>query len=122
MPRRTVRLRLTLLYSGLFLVSGAALLVITYLLVVNRFPVLNLREVPGNGDIIRICARPDGSVAENEEFAACAEQARSLIDAQRAATVRQLLIQSGTALGIMTVVSLGLGWLVAGREIGRAHV
>ena len=35
LPRRTVRLRLTLLYGGLFLVSGAALLAVTYLLVVN---------------------------------------------------------------------------------------
>ena len=33
LPRRTVRLRLTLLYGGLFLASGAGLLAITYLLV-----------------------------------------------------------------------------------------
>ena len=32
LPSRTVRLRLTLLYGGLFLVSGLALLVTTYLL------------------------------------------------------------------------------------------
>jgi signal transduction histidine kinase len=35
LPRRTVRLRLTLLYGGLFLVAGAALLAITYGLVAN---------------------------------------------------------------------------------------
>src|SRR5262249_25845990 len=34
-PRRPVRLRLTLLYGGLFLLSGAALLAVTYVLVVN---------------------------------------------------------------------------------------
>jgi signal transduction histidine kinase len=33
LPRRTVRLRLTLLYGGLFLVAGAGLLAITYALV-----------------------------------------------------------------------------------------
>src|SRR4051794_33967270 len=33
LPRRSVRLRLTLLYGGLFLSSGAVLLAITYLLV-----------------------------------------------------------------------------------------
>src|ERR1700677_245762 len=38
LPRRTVRLRLTLLYGGLFLISGTALLVITYVLVAHRFP------------------------------------------------------------------------------------
>ena len=32
-PRRTIRLRLTLLYGGLFLIAGAALLAITYGLV-----------------------------------------------------------------------------------------
>ena len=35
LPRRTVRLRLTLLYGGLFLISGAVLLAVTYVLVVN---------------------------------------------------------------------------------------
>ncbi len=32
LPSRTVRLRLTLLYGGLFFISGAVLLAITYLL------------------------------------------------------------------------------------------
>src|ERR1700691_938766 len=35
MPRRPVRLRLTLLYSGLFLASSAVLLAITYVVVRN---------------------------------------------------------------------------------------
>src|SRR5262249_56978220 len=38
LPRRTVRLRLTLVYGGLFLVLGAALLAITYLLVSRSLP------------------------------------------------------------------------------------
>lgn len=33
LPRRTIRFRLTLLYGGLFLAAGAALLAITYALV-----------------------------------------------------------------------------------------
>jgi hypothetical protein len=32
-PRRTLRLRLTLLYGGMFLASGAILLAVTYALV-----------------------------------------------------------------------------------------
>src|SRR5262249_16894774 len=35
LPRRTIRLRLTLIYGGLFLVCGAGLLAITYALVDN---------------------------------------------------------------------------------------
>ena len=38
LPRRTVRLRLTLVYGCLFLLSGAALLAITYLLVSRSLP------------------------------------------------------------------------------------
>src|SRR6185437_16174212 len=37
-PRRTVRLRLTVLYVGLFLASAACLLVITYFLVAQQLP------------------------------------------------------------------------------------
>ena len=36
-PRRTLRLRLTAWYGGLFLVSGAVLLAVTYGLVVQAF-------------------------------------------------------------------------------------
>jgi signal transduction histidine kinase len=117
-PRRTVRLRLTLLYSVLFLASGAGLLVITFLLVANRFPVLRRNgDFAADRQILMICSWPDGTVASGEQFAACANQASTLIDAQRVETLRQFLVQSGTALAIMTVVSLGLGWLVAGRAL-----
>jgi hypothetical protein len=37
-PRRTVRLRFTVVYGGLFLLLGAALLGITYLLVSGELP------------------------------------------------------------------------------------
>ena len=35
LPHRAARMRLTLLYSGLFLLSGAALMAIAYVLLVN---------------------------------------------------------------------------------------
>lgn len=112
--RRTVRWRLTFLYSGLFLLSGAALLLITYLLVAGGFPVIRVRDVPGGNGI---CAERDGSVVVGDGFTACAEQARSLMATQQAETLRQLFFRSGIALTIMTVVSVGLGWLVAGRVL-----
>src|ERR1700683_3595260 len=37
--RRSVRLQLTLVYSGLFLVLGIGLLALTYVLAATRFPV-----------------------------------------------------------------------------------
>ena len=49
-PRRTVRLRLTLLYVGLFLASAACLLVITYFLVAQQLPAtLTVRTGGGGG-------------------------------------------------------------------------
>lgn len=41
----------------------------------------------------------------------------TLADKQSAAALHQLLLQSGIALGIMAVVSIWLGWLVAGRVL-----
>ncbi|GAB3457363.1 sensor histidine kinase [Actinophytocola sediminis] len=121
--RRTVRSRLTLLYSGLFLVSGAALLFIVYLLLAGGFPVVRTRQ-PGadTAGLGEICARLDGSVAIGDDFAACADQARAMLVDQQAEMLRRFLVQSGAALAIMTVVSVGLGWLVAGRVLRPLRV
>ena len=118
--RRTVRLRLTVLFSGLFLLSGVGLLLVTYLLLASGFPVVQFRT--NTDGVSRVCARLDGTVALGEEFAACAEQARALLDGQRADTMRRFLLQSGTALAIMTVGSVGLGWFMAGRVLRPLRV
>lgn len=51
LPPRTVRLRLTLLYGGLFLVCGAGLLAITYVLVLHATP----------GQLTYTYRKPDGA-------------------------------------------------------------
>jgi nitrate/nitrite-specific signal transduction histidine kinase len=63
---------------------------------------------------LRAAGRP---VAFGSEFAARAEQVRVLLEAQRAETLRRFLLRAGTALGIMVVASVALGWLVAGRPL-----
>lgn len=103
LPRRTVRLRLTLLYGGLFLASGAALLAVTYLLVATQFPGRHVVTGPNGG-----ASGSGGAFAPPDS--APADQAR-----QQAAQLHLLLAQSGIALAIMAVVAFGLGWLVAGR-------
>src|SRR5262249_31840420 len=50
-------------------------------------------------------------------IADCLAFGRSIASQQRAAELRQLLTESGIALSIMTVASLGLGYLVAGRVL-----
>jgi signal transduction histidine kinase len=103
--RGTLRLRLTLLYGGLFLASGAALLAITYALTASQtesFPIGAARPGPA-------ATSPAGSIG-----AAPLPQAFLWV---RAATLHQLLTQSGIALAIMTAASVGLGWLMAGRAL-----
>jgi signal transduction histidine kinase len=100
-------LRLALLYGGLFLVSGAGLLAITYLLVATRFPgryLTGMRTSPG--------AEPDTSGIISTLPASAPDGSPQ---APHSTDLHQLLIQSGTALAIMAVAALGLGWLMAGR-------
>jgi len=108
LPSRTVRLRLTLLYSGLFLVSGAALLVATYLIFRNNSGVdliVPARSVHGS------------SVMQNPDVARQVQRMYETSLARNRHGLHQGLIQSGIALAIMSVVSIALGWLVAGRVL-----
>jgi signal transduction histidine kinase len=112
--RWSVRSRLTVLYSGLFLASGAALLAITYVLVRHAA-----------GDPVQIAttsrSRPaaDVSAALPDLPALPGESA-----ARRAQddTLHQLLLQSGVALGIMVIVAIALGWVVAGRALAPVRM
>ena len=107
LPSRTVRLRLTLLYGGLFVVSGAALLAITYLLV--RYFTAH----------VKIITTPAGTTQGGPLGGSPAPPpSRSAVASQlHDSYLHQLLVESGIALAIMSVVSIWLGWLVAGRVL-----
>jgi signal transduction histidine kinase len=113
LPPRTVTLRLTLLYSGMFLISGAVLLAITYLLVRHSTGSLYLLRGDGAHAPLRLRsgAAPPGAIPT------IAQQARTQALHQHAAELHQLLVQSGIALTLMSVTSVALGWLVAGRVL-----
>jgi two-component system sensor histidine kinase VanS len=117
LPPRTVRLRLTALYSGLFLASGAVLLAITYILVRRAGgPDLVVAGGSAHGHVgprplTKALANPD--VARYVRRAAEQQYARAV--QAHADTLHQLLVRSGIALAIMTVASIALGWLIAGR-------
>jgi two-component system, OmpR family, sensor histidine kinase VanS len=119
LPSRTVRLRLTLLYSGLFFVSGAVLLAITYVLVRRASgPDLVVAGGSPHGPtsppaLAKTLANPD--VAAYVRHSAHVQFARAL--QAHANDLHQLLVRSGIALAIMTVVSIALGWLIAGRVL-----
>ena len=107
-PRRTVRLRLSLLYGGLFLLSGAGLLGMTYALVAGD-PVAPLlsASVRAGGLVVARGAKATSKTALIQVVAS----------ADHAAQLHGLLIWSAVALCIMTVGSVWLGWLVAGRVL-----
>jgi signal transduction histidine kinase len=148
LPRYTVRLRLTLMYGCVFLVCGAGLLAITYLLVrgsgsstlyvkssrgvgviaTGKVGVEGVEGVEAGGEPgpqpgpqtrlqLPSGAQVTPSPRQVEELHKHGEalliQARSQHDAE----LKNLLGESGIALGIMAVVSMGLGWWLAGRAL-----
>ena len=116
LPARTARLRLTLLYGALFLVSGAGLLAITYVLV---------SRTTGNGFYFTshehaiIQQGNHTSPAQTKRRAspgAIAHQAAQAL-AQHASDLHHLLIWSAVALLIMAAVSIALGYYIAGKVL-----
>lgn len=116
-----VRTRLTLLYGVLFLLSGALLLTITYLLLRQKGSSITMSShslSPAGGESVStyvVQTLPGSLSPETQSRLGEAVQRQAL--AQQAETMRQLLVQSGIALGIMSVVAAVLGWLVAGRVL-----
>ncbi len=102
-PRPTVRLRLTALYGALLLASGAALLAIVNILA-RGWPWPPGAKIPVNATGHAIDAAIVHQMAAQESD-------------QRAAALTHLLTESAIALGVMAVVSVRLGWLVAGRVL-----
>jgi signal transduction histidine kinase len=108
-PKRTIRLRLTVLFGGLFIGAGVLLLTLTYVLVAQTPSWLQVDppappSVPTGGGI----PLPQAPTVAD----AAAEASR-----QRQQDLRQLVVASGSALLCMTFVSAGLGWWTAGRAL-----
>lgn len=107
LPRRTVRLRLTLAYGGLFLVSGAVLLAITYVLFRYTFHSASIHSYSSRA--------PDTSLRGRQLPGLPSPQAQDA--RQHSSDLHQLLIVSGIALAVMAAVSVVVGWFVAGRAL-----
>ncbi len=106
---RTVRMRLTALYGALFVVSGAVLLAIASGVVVSssRESVTAANQAVPSTALAQAQAR----IHQLQDQLATAE---SKI---HSGVSHDLLVGSAIALAIMTVVSLVVGWLVAGRVL-----
>jgi signal transduction histidine kinase len=93
-PRLTVRLRLTMFYGAMFLFSGACLLAFSYALVDRYLP-------PGSRGVTPP-APPGGT---------------SVGLPRPANDLHAFLVNSGTVLAVMVVMSVWLGWLMAGHVL-----
>jgi signal transduction histidine kinase len=118
--RPTVRLRLTLIYGGLFLIAGALLLTFNYFLV-RRSITLDSAErherveqfLDEAGPHQERLANPDHLVGGRPFRDLFEEAQRQFVDD----TTRELVAQSLIALSGMAVASMALGWFVAGRVL-----
>ncbi|MFJ4622425.1 ATP-binding protein [Streptomyces sp. NPDC088812] len=119
LPRRSLRLRLTLVYSGLFLLSGAALLTVTWFLLGDAISGSLAKDIipaPGSPTAEASAHPPPGTPPGGQrQVKVLSEQQRQTLLRQKSAVMDQLVVQSCTALGLMLVLSIVLGWVVAGR-------
>jgi signal transduction histidine kinase len=146
-PRPTVRVRLTLLYTGLFAVCGAILVAITYGLVAATLPApaeskpqsvaTNPAKIPGEtqavekrdtvpADFAEACqtALDDPSADPNLRLKCEAAYREGLLagaKTQREATLSQLLRYSLTTLAVVALLAAAAGWIVAGRVLRPVH-
>ena len=109
LPRRTVRLRLTVLYGVLFVLSGAVLLAITSGVVYSRSSVQ--AAAAGQQGAQSPLAKAQSRIQALQHELAAVQQA------QHSGISRDLLTGSVIGLGIMTVASVALGWGIAGRAL-----
>ncbi|MCO8273989.1 HAMP domain-containing histidine kinase [Actinoplanes sp. TRM 88003] len=113
--RWTVRLRLTVLYGGLFVLAGAALLTITYLLLgqaLERQPVSTAAVLA-----IDTAIQPTQPLPDEINLVRTAGLVRDLQSDFRDATLTSLLQQGGLALAAVAVAGVVAAWFAAGRTL-----
>ena len=104
LPRRTARLRLTILYGGVCLLFGAILIAVISLLTWGAVT-LTAHATP----VAAASPSPASRSAQQGNQDGAAEQ----ITVDR----RLLLTRSGIALVIVSAAAVGAGWLLAGRVL-----
>ncbi len=135
--RRTIRLRLTITYSALFLLASAMLLAFTYVFVVRGLKATPDQSAsrPGSPTLQELKNQCSKVMATGKTGPLSAQQQNLIIKceesfsggvaagaaSQRAEAVHQLLLYSLVGFGIMGLLSAGAGWLVAGRALRPVH-
>jgi signal transduction histidine kinase len=127
MRRLTIRVRLTVLYGGLFLLAGMVLLGVTYVLVKQNLESrggagMAIAKVPTTG---RFPTEGDALVTVSGGPALPIDQAADVINRNQATfqqeTLNSLLTQGGIALLVVGVIAVAFGWLMAERALRPVH-
>jgi len=131
LPRYTIRLRLAVLYGGVFMISGTLLL--TLILLTARFSSHSSVAV-AQGAVARLVeqhahgAPTESTLTVAPESAAVAHanaQAHRLgavvVNASNS-VLHHLLIGSVIALALLVLASMALGWMIAGRVLRPLQV
>ena len=119
----SARWRLTLWYTALFFVAGAVLLSLNYFLVDHSLDPEPRRDPDRGGRQARHLPEPGPHRANRARSpttttARCSATCRARSPHEH---LEHLLTESAIALGAMTIASLGLGWLIAGRVLRPVH-
>ena len=121
----SARSRLTLLYASLFALGGAALVLITYLLVANTLHSTPTPRIPREvQDALARClnaARTGGADVMQKCAAVYANGVQAGAAAQRSTTLTHLLTYSLLSLAAATLLAAAAGWIVAGRILRPVH-
>jgi signal transduction histidine kinase len=121
----SARSRLTLLYASLFALGGAALALITYLLVANTLQATPAPTIPpATRQALARClqAAQTGRAGVMQKCAAVyASGVQAGAAAQRATTLTHLLTYSLLSLAGATSFAAAAGWVAAGRILRPVH-
>jgi len=111
LPGRTVRVRLTVLYTFLFLFCGVLLLTIASGVTVHTSAAVSSGGPPLTQSGLAAPRAPVSRPAIVQPPSVASQAA------QQSQLAHTLFISSLWALAVMTIVSAGLGWLAAGRAL-----
>jgi len=115
----SARARLTLVYTSLFAVGGAALVLATYLLVAHSLQETATVTTPSSQASMQSCTQAAVARGDPDPKGECAKLFKSGVKAgaaaQRNATLNHLLTYSLLGLVGVTLLAAIAGWIVAGR-------
>jgi signal transduction histidine kinase len=124
--RHSARVRLAALYTGLYLVSGAALLALVYALVAHNVKTKHTVTLPDK-KFLQQCAQafkfqtPTTPAFTEKCKAALKAAATAGATSQRDLTLHNFLVYAIIGLVLTTIVAAALGWIVAGRILRPVH-